>query len=188
MSGAALTRGGMAAFAMLLFGSGCGEPPPPAQTATPGACGADGSFKTELFGGLDAAIDWQSDQIQCQGMPRPNGAGARLRFFGQAGSGADGTPLAFIFAIPALERGKTAKELPTKVTIIDEKNSRFFATQLADACWTDIDRQQALEGGDKFAIGGILYCVSPLAELHGNTSIRLSDVRFVGLLDWTLPE
>jgi hypothetical protein len=174
---------------LLLIIAGCSDSPRPQQT---GDCVAEGRFKTELYGAFDTVIDWQPEQLECQGMPRPNGAGARLRFAGPAGSAPDAAPIAVIMGIPDLEQGKTAKELPTNVTVIDEQHGRFFATLDTDACWSDIDRQQPGTGSrsdvDEFVIGGILYCMSPLAELHGNASLQFSEISFVGRVNWRKPE
>jgi hypothetical protein len=187
MSCRAASRGAMAALAFLVSIAACGKPPP-AATEPAGACGHDGTLKAELYGGLAASLDWQADAIHCQGMPRPNGAGARLRFSGVAGNGTDDTPLAIILGIPRLEKGVTSKELPTNVTIIDEAHGRFFATQDTDSCWSDIERHEPADRANQYVVGGILYCVSPLAELHGSTSVILSEVRFMGLVDWKEPK
>ena len=172
---------------LLTMLAACNDPPPhPPEIA--GACGSDGRLEAELFGELEAVLDWQPDQLECQGMPRPNAAGARLRFSGTAASGGQSTQLAFIFGIPDLERGKPASELPTNVTVIDEGRGRFFSTQDTDTCWTDIDRQEETATASKYVIIGILYCVAPLAELNGTGDVRLSEVHFTGLLDWKPPQ
>lgn len=165
----------------------CSDPPPVAGEMT-GACGPDGRLKTELYGALDVALDWQADQLQCQGMPRPNAAGARLRFAGTFARGNESTQLAFIFGIPSLERGQTGKELPTNVTVIDEGQGRFFSTQSTDSCWSDIDGQTETTTESRYLVSGIVYCMAPLAELNGKSSVRLSEVRFKGLLDWKQPK
>jgi len=164
--------------------SACSDPPP----ATSGECGTDGRFAGRLYGSLDTALDWGPQKLRCQGMPRPNGAGARLRFSGSAGIAGEKVPIAFIFGIPDLKRGQAAKELPTNVTIIDESQSRFFATQDIEACWSDIENQVAADNSSRFVITGILYCVTPLAELHGPGSVQFTELQFVGQVDWKQPE
>jgi hypothetical protein len=165
----------------------CSDPPPHTPEIG-GACGSDGRLKAELFGQLEVVLDWQPNQLECQGMPRPNAAGARLRFSGTAGSGGKSTQLAFILGIPGLERGKPARELPTNVTVIDEGHGRFFATQDTDSCWSDVDRQEETATANKYVISGILYCVAPLAELNGSGNVTFSEVHFTGLLDWKPPK
>jgi len=178
-------------FMPLLIISACSDPAPVAK-APARACGTDGGLRVEFYGGLETAIEWNSNQLECQGMPRPNGAGARLRFAGKVGNGKESVPLAIILGIPSLERGQSSKELPTNVTVIDEAHGRFFATQDVDSCWSDIDRHQPSDNSStrpgEYVVDGILYCVSPLAELHGSGSLRLSDLHFTGLIDWKTPE
>lgn len=171
---------------LLLTLASCGDREVALQKVV-GPCGSDGGLQAELFGELEAEVRWRAGELQCQGMPRPNAAGARLRFSGTVMR--DGVPadLAFIFGIPGLERGKTAVELPTNVTVIDEGRGRFFSTGDTDGCWSDIERQEETATASTFVIGGILYCVAPLAELNGNGNIQLSEVHFTGLLDWSPP-
>lgn len=156
--------------------------------ASPGECGNSGHFTGQLYGSLEADLQWGPDALQCQGMPRPNNAGARLRFAGSTDMAGQPVPIAFIFGIPDLERGQVAKELRTNVTVIDEGNGRFFATQDIEACWSDINSQAKTDSESRFEVSGILYCVLPLAELHGNGSLRLSEIEFSGLVDWNQPK
>lgn len=182
----AMRRGALTALVLTILAA-CSDPPPVAPQIV-GACGIDGGLKAELFGGLEAVLDWQPDQLACQGMPRPNAAGARLRFSGTASSGSESTQLVFIFGIPGLERGKPGRELPTNVTVIDEGQGRFFATLDIDSCWSDIDSQGETATASTYVISGVLYCVAPLAELNGNGNVLLSEVHFTGLLDWKPPQ
>ena len=41
------------------------------------------------------------------------------------------------------------------------------------------------DSGDSFALGGLLYCVSPLPEVNGDSSVSIPELRFQGLLDWS---
>ncbi len=182
-----VTGRGLITALLLTMLTTCNNPPGDVPEIV-GGCGTDGGLKAELFGGLEADLDWQPDQLECQGMPRPNAAGARLRFSGTATGGSKSTQLAFIFGIPGLERGKPARELPTNVTVIDEGQGRFFSTQDTDSCWSDINSQAETATASKYVISGILYCVAPLAELNGNGNVRLSEVHFTGLLDWKPPQ
>ncbi len=154
------------------------------------SCVPDGKLMTEIYGGIRASLDWRPGNLNCEGMPRPNGAGARLRFSGPAMIGDAKRQLAFILGLPDLQRGLTGDELPTNVTVIEEDAGRFFSSRDTTTCWTDIDRQEKAPPGsdgsrqDEYLISGVLYCVAPLAELHGNASLRFSDLRFVGRLNW----
>ena len=148
------------------------------------ACGEDSALKTTLYGALAGDIEWFAADMQCEGMPRPGGAGARLRFAGLVGDAS--LPIAFIIAMPELERGIEGLELASNVTVIDENSSRFFSTADLESCWTDIETTYALdESGDRFVIDGVLYCISPLPEVNGDASVSIPEMRFSGLLDWT---
>lgn len=168
--------------------AGCSAP---AETVAPANCTRDGSLDVVLYGSLDAAVDWSPGTLECEGMPRPNGAGARLRFAGPVASAQGAERLAFIVALPGLEPGATAAELPATVTLINEQAGRFFSTGDAEVCWSDVEFQRPLSDGPdntRYAIGGIVYCVAPLAELNGDGSVTLVELRYSGQLDWRPPE
>ena len=63
-------------------------------------------------------------------MPRPEGDGARFRLAGHPGNSPDASTVAFVFGIPALEMGKTAKELGTNVTFMEEGGSKLITEAL----------------------------------------------------------
>ena len=155
-------------------------------TAGSAACGDDGELVGEIFGSVRASIAWGGGTLECEGMPRPNGEGARLRFAGPADT-PDGTQqLAFIMGLPDLVKGQTGKELLTNVTMMEEGTGRFFGTREASNCWTDIDMHEPLQpqNSTKYRISGVLYCVAPLANLNDNSSISFADLQFTGRLDW----
>ena len=171
--------------------AGCGGPqepapapflPPPVAAAN--GCGDSGYLRTTLYGAYEGEIDWSDGELDCEGMPRPDDEGARLRF---AGTAADGLhSLAFIIAIPALERGATASELASNVTMIEEGNGRFFSTPGLESCWVDIGAQTSVEDTEStYMISGTLYCITPLPEVNGESSVMLREVDFAGLLDWS---
>ena len=155
-----------------------------ATAAASRACGEHGRLQTELFGALVGHLDWSAAELECSGMPRPDGAGARFRFAGQV-VGAD-RRIAIIIALPGLERDAADAELGSKVTLIDEGSGRFFSTWDLDSCWTDITSLvRTDDSGDRFNIGGTLYCVAPLAEVNGDASVSISELIFAGVLDWS---
>ncbi len=116
-------------------------------------------------------------------MPRPDGRGARLRFAGSLDAG--DRRIALIIAIPDLERGLTGDELESNVTLIEEGSGRFFSTSTLKNCLTNITNVAATDdSGDRYAISGALFCVAPLAEVNGSSSVSIAELRFSGLLDW----
>ena len=165
-----------------------GEPPAasflPAAAPSAKGCGESGYLRGALFGALEGPLDWHGESIDCQGMPRPDGRGARIRFAGSTNAGQ--VSIALIISIPDLVQATTASELPSKVTLIEEGGGRFFSTGDLDNCWTDVERQTAIDGdGDRFSIDGRLYCIAPLAEVNGESSLSISELGFSGLLDWS---
>ena len=157
----------------------------PASGPAAADCGDNGALKTTLYGALAGEVEWHPADMRCEGMPRPNGAGARLRFAGDVGANA--MQLAFIIALPDLERGIGGAGFTSNVTVIDEGSSRFFSTPDLESCWTDVEAHVALDddnSGDRFVIDGTLYCISPLPEINGDASISIPELRFSGQLDW----
>jgi len=147
-------------------------------------CGDGGLLKTELYGAVATQIDWTASELECAGMPRPNGQGARLRFAGAVDNGE--RRVAIIIAIPDLRRDESGNEYASNVTLIEEGSGRFFSTLDLSNCLTDITTLDVLDASsDRFSIGGILYCVAPLAEVNGDSSVTILELQFVGLLDWS---
>ena len=146
-------------------------------------CGDAGQLSVDLFGAVSGEVRWSSDVLRCEGMPRPDGAGARLRFAGPFG--ADEQPIAFIVAVPSLEQGEAGAELPSNVTLIAEGQGRFFSTPDLEDCWTDVASQTPLEAEGQFRIEGQVYCISPLPEVNGAGSVTIDEFSFSGLVDWT---
>jgi len=163
----------------------CDDAAPPAAAEVP-VCGTEGRLHAEIYGSFRASIDWDAHSLECAGMPRPEGAGARLRF---AGTTADGRSLAFILGLPDLMEGESGSELPTNVTVIEEGAGRFFGSRGANTCWSDIEVHELLPSTESavYRIAGILYCVAPLADINGNSSISLTELQFSGRLDWAAP-
>jgi len=147
-------------------------------------CGHDGELRGDLYGALTAHIEWTASALECDGMPRPDGHGARLRFAGNMA--ADARRIAVIIAIPDLDRDAIGDEFRSNVTLIAEDSARFFSTPNLDNCLTDITALLPLDDdGDRFSIGGMLYCVNPLPEVNGDSSVSIPELHFSGLIDWS---
>ncbi len=166
--------------------AGCGDTPepaalpallPPAPVAS--SCGARGFLRTNLYGELSGPVDWAQGELDCEGMARPEGRGARLRFAGQFGD----LSLAILVAMPGLQRGAAARELDSNVTLIEEGGGRFFSTSGLGSCWTDVPEQEQL-GDDGYFVAGTLYCIAPLAEVNGDSSVTLREMEFGGYVHW----
>lgn len=144
------------------------------------ACGDDGALSGRLYGAVETALDWQSGDLSCEGMPRPHGEGARLRFSGVAGE----LELAIIIAMPTLKRGAAMQAVPSNVTIIEEGLGRFFSAADLETCWTDIESDSPDGDVADYRVEGVLYCIAPLAEIGGGASVTLDELEFVGRLSW----
>jgi hypothetical protein len=144
------------------------------------ACGDDGALGGRLYGAVEADLNWQPGDLSCEGMPRPHGEGARLRFSGFAGE----LELAIIIAMPTLERGVAMQGVPSNVTIIEEGLGRFFSAADLETCWTDIESDSPVGDNGVYRVEGVLYCIAPLAEIGGNASVTLDELEFVGRLGW----
>ena len=166
------------------------QPQGPVAAVDPAGCGDRGRLTADLFGAIEVALDWQGDVLECDGMPRPNGAGARLHFAGPAQAGSAKRSLAFILAMPDLRRGEVMSELPTKVTLMEEGTGRFFSTQEAENCWTDIHQHELVDDmhESEYRVTGILYCLAPLAELNGKAHVTFAELQFTGRLSWEMPK
>jgi hypothetical protein len=154
------------------------------------ACDENARLAVSLHGAVSLDIDWAADVLSCEGMPRPDGEGARIRLAGPANDAPDASTVAFILGIPGLEEGRVADELGTNVTFMEEGSGRFFGTRDTDSCWTDVAYQEPVPdvGGSTYRIGGTVYCISPLAELNGTSSINFTELEFAGRLRWVEPE
>ena len=154
---------------------------PSEDFASPG-CGDDGFLVAEIYGAISASLDWSGTQLTCEGMPRPDGRGARLRFAGSV----DAHRIAIIVAMPELTRDSAGGELASNITLIEEGSGRFYSTADLDVCLTQVDAIEALDKkGNRYSVAGSVYCVSPLAEVNGETSISINELSFTGLFDWS---
>lgn len=165
----------------------CSESPPP--STRPAFAPAGDALSVDLHGAIRAAVRWEGDALDAEGMPQPDLRGARLRFSGEAAIGTERRPLSFILGIPALEKGAPGTELGTRVTLIEEGAGRFFATGDTDTCWSDVHENVRVPGSSSlYRLSGVLYCMAPLAELNGSAGVSFTDLSFTGRVDWRQPE
>ncbi len=171
-------------LAVLLLGTQSGYSETAVEPVSP--CAPDASLTVGLYGGIRADVNWSAASLECSGMPRPNGEGARLRFSGLIGLDSEARRIAIIIGLPNLKRGEAVHETPANVTIFEEDTGRFYSSSAASFCLTDINEhaQNASGGQDNYLISGVLYCVAPLAELKGSGGVTLTDLNFFGQLDW----
>lgn len=119
-------------------------------------------------------------------MPRPGGQGARLYFAGHDTAGDQ--RLVFILAVPAFDPDAAGRELDSTLTVIEEGSGRFFSTATDSGCVTALSAVDAAgQDAQALTVEGSVFCVSPLAEVNGGSSVSLGELRFAGMLDWGKP-
>lgn len=156
----------------------------PAPSAYASGCSTETRLAGNLYGAIELALDWSDEEIECDSMGRPGGAGIRLRFSGPVGD--SGNRLTVIIAIPELNAAESRQELATNLTMIEDRAGRFFSSKGLDSCWADV-RQQLLpqtEAAPAYRVSGTVYCINPLAQVNGNSSIRLDELVFSAAANW----
>ena len=155
-----------------------------AEAAGPGpSCLPDGSgfLTARLRGAIEADLDWHGAELDCTGMPRPDGQGLRLRFAGRL---PDGGQLALVFAPPVLAEGQDARAVPVNVTILDESGGRIFGTRGEDRCLLDEVRQERVETGETgsrlWAVEARGFCTEPARALDDSGAVLLTRFDFRG--------
>lgn len=146
-------------------------------------CGGDGLLAADLYGAIETRLEWARGDLECTGMPRPEGKGVRLRLAGPQPDGK--AELVFIIALPEFRRDSGPAEFDANVTLIEAGAGRFFSTPDTSNCLVDVTAVRALDTpAGSYSIAGTLYCVAPLPEINGDTSVSVPELRFSGLLDW----
>lgn len=161
----------------LLAIAACMQKPVPAPAATTGACLADGqgSLEAQLRGALDADLDWQDAQMQCDGDLRPDGGGLRITLVGPL----DATrQLRFIFGIDLADAAEgPAQALPTNLTVLVEGEATLFATRGADKCAVE-DLARSVIGAGLERVSGRGYCLGPASDLNGEQRVLVPTFSF----------
>ena len=151
------------------------------DVVTANNCDENSHLAAELYGSIERVVDWSSHDVQCESMLRPDGEGIRIRLTGDVA----GKRVAFILALPSLDRGQAANEVPTIVTFTVEGSGRFFSTPNLESCWTDVASQSPRpDDADQYEITGKLYCVSPLGEINGDAAVSIPELSFRSVVDW----
>lgn len=147
-------------------------------------CDSDSRLAGRLYGALSLELDWAGGELLCDSMGRPNGEGIRLRFSGPAGDSAD--RLTIIIALPQLRAGESKSEVAANLTIIEDSAGRFYGSSGSNSCWADIEQEP--QAGDPapaaYIATGRVYCINPLAQVNGNSSVRLDELKFSAAADW----
>jgi len=135
-----------------------------------------GYLRGGLYGAIRADIDWRGTDLLCDGMMRPEDSGIRLVF-----TTADAGGTVLLLGIDEIRPGATGTDFPTNITIIDGASGTFFSTPGKDRCWTTIQSNVQLRGGN-WRVEGELYCVSAIPAVSVPGAVTLGDFSFAGRL------
>lgn len=143
----------------------------------------DAGFLTmRLRGSIEAEIHWREPELDCNGMPRPDGRGLRLHFAGKR----DGGDLSVVFAAPELGMGVSAKGVPVNVTLLDGAGERIYGTQGDSRCFFDRVSQRALLDAAlpprSYRVDAKGFCTVPARAVDGDGAVLLTRFDFAGLV------
>lgn len=176
-------------IALLLFGlpeTGVVLQAPPAMTAERCLPGDAGFLSMRLRGSIEADVEWREPELDCTGMPRPDGRGLRLRFSGPLPGAGD---LAIVFAAPDLGMGISAHGVPVNVTLLDEAGERIYGTQGDSRCVFDEVKQLALTElalpQRSYRVSARGFCTVPARALDGDGAVLLTRFDFTGLVTYS---
>lgn len=159
---------------------------PTDTTAAEPAClpDASGYLAARLRGDIELDLDWRAPLLQCEGMPRPDGRGIRLRF---SATLPDGGTLAFLFAPPELAAGENARAVPVNVTVLQESTGLIYGTRGDGRCLLDEVTQQPLAGPEEGPRSWIVeargFCTEPARALDDSGAVLLTRFDFRGRVD-----
>lgn len=153
----------------------------PSDEGRPCSLRPDGYLRGRFFGAVDFTADWSGNRLLCDGMHKPDGQGVRLFF---AGEQHDGGRISVVIGIDGHPDALVGAERAANVTVIDEREGRFFSTSGAGRCWAIISSVTALARSRDYPSGhridGMLYCLGALPSLSDRTSLTLGDLSFAG--------
>jgi hypothetical protein len=137
-----------------------------------------GYLAGRIYGDLELELDWRGRRLRCEGMLRPDN-GLRLMFGGPLD--AAGGEATIIIGISGQLAGLPGTERPANVTVVDERNGRFYASAGQGRCWTRVAAADPA-GAREFRIAGNLYCAGALPALQDSGSLTLGDLSYAGRL------
>jgi hypothetical protein len=158
---------------------------PEAAAATGCLAAGDGRLEAQLRGAIQADIDWNNAQMECDGGPRPDGSGLRVAIVGALDAG---RRLRFIFGIDLNDVAEgPAQVRPTNLTVIIEGQSRIYATRGDEHCAVEnLDRTALEDGAERVTARG--YCIGQAADLAGGAPLHVPTFSFTALVRDELPE
>jgi hypothetical protein len=155
-------------------------PPEPAMVAAPGCLASgEGHLEAQLRGAIQADVDWNNVQMECDGGPRPDGSGLRVAIAGALDAE---RRVRFIFGIQLDDVADgPAQVRPTNLTVIIEGRSQVYATRGDEHCAVENLERAALAGGqERVAVRG--YCIGPAVDLSGGVPLHVPTFSFSALV------
>lgn len=147
----------------------------------------DGFLRARLDGALELRLDWDNAGTQCDGMPRPDGNGVRLRFSRVLGD--TDQRLVIVLGIAGLSESSSGHALPANVTIIEEGRARVYGTMGDDKCTVDDLTQHLITPWRKesrtYRVSGRGFCVQPARAVGGDASVLMTTFDFAGQVIYT---
>ncbi|MEL7296423.1 MAG: hypothetical protein AAGJ86_02110 [Pseudomonadota bacterium] len=150
------------------------------QTSCP--AGDEPVLRGQLHGAIAGPLNTSTATTHCEGMSRPDARGVRLRFKTTLPTADDA--LVIILGIDRVARGDTGEGIRTTVTLIDEREQRFFSNGEQNSCFSDIDQHQVASDQRESLLSGVVWCTAGVPALTGTESVRLTDLRFRGTVQW----
>ena len=144
-----------------------------------------GFLSMRLRGSIEADVEWREPELDCTGMPRPDGRGLRLRFSGRLPGAGE---LAIVFAAPDLGMGVSARSVPVNVTLLDQAGERIYGTQGDSRCLFDAVEQLALADPAlpprSYRVSARGFCTVPARAMDGDGAVLLTRFDFSGLVTY----
>jgi hypothetical protein len=149
-----------------------------------------GYLRARLRGALNMDLDWNNEDMECAGGPRPPGKtgsrGIRVSIGGPLR--ADGRRIRLLFGIADVGEGTNGETLKTNVTLLFEGEQRAFATQGDDKCTIDSLTQQRVETlGTARAVYRVVargFCLGPATSLTREERAFLTSFDFAGRVEF----
>lgn len=173
----------VALLAALACLAACGQkavPDEPAPASAAGCLGSgDGRLEAELRGAINADLDWNNVQMECDGGPRPDGRGLRVSIAGALDADRRAR---FIFGIGLDDIADGPADVhPVNLTVFIEDHPQVYATRGDGNCAVENLERSSLEaGGERIEVRG--YCIGPMADLSGGPPLHVTTFSFTALV------
>jgi len=186
-------RAGVFALALILTQSCNATPPEKSATAAQAGCFSVGGgyLRARVRGALDLDLNWNNEDMQCEGGPRPPGKdnrsnGIRVSIGGPLRG--DDHRVRLVFGIAGVGEGRGGQALRTNLTMLFEGEQRIFATQGDDKCTVDSLTQERVEvlgpGRAVYRVVARGFCLGPATSLSRDERVIMTSFDFAGRVEF----